>query len=152
MTTTTSVEPLDGAPGAHGLYEDIGRLEYGRTRLDLEGCSFDPVRKLPFYVFKLIDENDDVVGEYHFAPGAPEVVGEIGNAGGYVADQFRNRHHSQEAIKALAGVASRHGMSSFIITCPKDNAAARKGLGNVGTELSAGDGNICFYEIPASKD
>lgn len=152
MTSPTTVEQLQGAPTSHGLYEDLGTLEHGRTKLDLGGYRFDPIRKLPLYLFNLINESGDIVGEYHFTPGEAGLVGEIGNAGGHVAEAFRNNGHSQEAIKALGGVASRHGMPSFIITCPKDNVAARKGLDNVGVELITGDGDICFYEIPASKD
>jgi RimJ/RimL family protein N-acetyltransferase len=151
MTTSNLVEELSGAPSRHGLLEDIRSLHEGRTRLDLEGFRFDPIRNLPLYVFNLIDDDGALVGQYHFAPGAPEAVGEIGNAGGYVEAAYRNRGHSKEAIKALGELASRHGMDSFIITCPKDNDAARKALDQVGTNMANRDGDICFYEIPASK-
>ena len=151
MTSPAIVELLQGTPTSYGLYEDIGKLAHGRTKLDLEGFRFDPQRKLPLYLFNLINEKDEVVGAYHFTPGAPGEVGEVGNAGGHVAEAFRNNGHSQEAVKALGGVASRHGMTSFIITCPKDNMAARKALDYVGVERATGEGDLCFYDIPASK-
>lgn len=151
MTTSRFVEQLSGAPSLHGLFEDVGSLRHGRTRLDLDGFRFDPTRKLPLYVFNLIDDDGTHVGQYHFAPGTPEVVGEIGNAGGYVAAAYRDRGHSKEAVKALGELALRHGMDSFIITCPQDNAAARKALDQVGVEMANRGGNMCFYDIPASK-
>lgn len=150
MTTTKEAQRLEGTPTSHGLYEDFGKLEHGGTKLNLKEFQFDSGRKLPLYVFSLSNETGDIVGEYHFAPGTPQQVGDIGNAGGHVDEAFRNRHHSQEAIMALGGVASRHGMNSFIITCPMDNAAARKGLGNVGIELENQGGTICYYQIPVS--
>lgn len=151
MSTSTLVEQLSGAPSLHGLFDDVGSLRYGRTRLDLDGIRFDPMRKLPLYVFNLINDDGTHVGQYHFAPGTPEAVGEIGNAGGHVDAAHRDRGHSKEAIKALGELALRHGMDSFIITCPKDNAAARKALGQVGVEMANRDSRLCYYKIPASK-
>lgn len=151
MSTSTLVEQLSDAPPTHGLFDDVGSLRHGRTRLDLDGFRFDPMRKLPLYVFNLVNDDGMHVGQYHFAPGSPEAVGEIGNAGGYVDAAYRNRGHSKEAIKALGELARRHGMDSFIITCPKDNAAARKALDQVGVELANRDSKLCYYEIPASN-
>lgn len=151
MTTTTSVEQISGAPSSHGLFEDVSGLQHGRTRLDLEGFQFDSVRNLPLYVFNLVDDNEAVVGQYQFAPGLPEAVGEIGNAGGFVEAAYRNQGHSQDAVKALGMLALRHGMTSFIITCPRDNEPARKALDHVGAELADRAGNVCVYEIPVSN-
>ena len=151
MTSPTSVEQLSGAPTSHGLFEDVGGLQHGRTRLDLEGFGFDSVRELPLYVFNLVNDDETIVGQYQFAPGAPEAVGEIGNAGGFVEAEFRNRGHSQDAVRALGMLALRHGMTTFIITCPKDNHSARKALNHVGADVADGAGNVCIYEIPASK-
>jgi RimJ/RimL family protein N-acetyltransferase len=152
MTISRLVEKLSGTATLHGLFEDVGGLQHGRTRLNLDGFRFDPLRKLPLYVFNLINDDAINVGQCHFAPGAPGAVGEIGNAGGFVEAAYRNNGHSQEAIKALGELARRHGMTSFIITCPKGNDAARKALEHVGVELENRAGDVCFYEIPASKD
>ncbi|MFC5550976.1 hypothetical protein [Massilia aerilata] len=150
MTTSQFLEQLAGAPVAHGLFDKVGDLQHGRTRLDLESYQYDPVRKLPLYVFKLLADDGAVVGQYHFAPGDPDQVGEIGNAGGHVDAAYRDKGHSKDCIKALKSLAWRHGMASFIVTCPKSNGAARTALQQVGKEIDRQDGDMCFYEIPAT--
>jgi predicted acetyltransferase len=152
MTKSLVIEELSGAPRLHGLFENVGTFQCGQTRLDIESFRFDSVRKLPFYVFNLINNDGAVVGQYQFAPGKPEAVGEVGHAGGSVDPAYRNRSHSQEAVKALGGLAKMHGMTSFLITCPKDNIAARKALDHVGVELKDRNENVCFYEIPVMPD
>ena len=150
MTVSRFLEQLPGAPVTHGLFDDVGNLQHGRTRLDLESYSYDPVRKLPVYVFKLLADDGAVVGQYHFAPGDPDQVGEIGNAGGHVDAAYRDQGHGKEGVKALGSLARRHGMASFIVTCPRTNDAARKGLQQVGKEIDRQHGDICYYEIPAT--
>lgn len=149
MSSNTLLERLPGEPVLFGLFDDIHGLGHGHTKLILDGFKFDPKRKLPLYLFNLQAPDGSVVGQYHFTPGAPEVVGDIGNSGGYVDPAYQNRGHSKEAIRALGPLAKRHGMENFVITCGKENSAARHALEQLGNELPTQHATLCFFVIPA---
>jgi RimJ/RimL family protein N-acetyltransferase len=151
MTVSASLQQLSGGPSSYGLFDDVNELQHGRTRLALDGYRYDPARKLPLYVFNLVADDGATVGQYHFAPGEPDRVGATGNAGGHVAPEYRNKGHSKDAVKALGTLARRHGMATFIITCPKSNGAARKALEQVGEEIDQQHEETCFYRIPSAS-
>jgi RimJ/RimL family protein N-acetyltransferase len=149
MTVNALLEELPGEPAQFGLFDDVRHLAHGRTKLLLEGYKFDPERKLPLYLFNLQASDGSYVGQYHFTPGSPDLVGDVGNSGGHVDPPYRNRGHSKAAIKALSALARRHGMKNFIITCGMDNDAARHALAQVGKELAMPHATLHFFEIPA---
>jgi RimJ/RimL family protein N-acetyltransferase len=148
MSSNTLLEQLPGDPAMHGLFDNVHSLRHGHTKLVLDGFKFDPARKLPVYLFNLQTDDGAFVGQYQFTPGTLDIVGHIGNAGGYVDPAYQNRGHSKDAIKALGTLAKRHGMQSFIITCCRDNDAARSALQQVGKEMTTQHDELCFFEIP----
>jgi RimJ/RimL family protein N-acetyltransferase len=149
MSSNALLEDLSGEPAQFGLFNDVHCLRHGQTKLILEGFKYDPQRKLPLYLFDLQASDGSYVGQYHFAPGPSELVGDIGNAGGHVDPPYRNRGHSKNAIKALSALARRHGMDNFIISCGIENGAARRVLSQVGRELAMPHATLHFFEIPA---
>lgn len=148
MSSSTFLEQLPGEPALFGLFDDVHGLGHGHTKLVLDGFKFDSKRKLPLYLFNLQAADGSVVGQYHFTPGAPDAVGDIGNSGGHVDPAYQNLGHSKEAIRALSTLAKRHGMENFIITCGRENSAARHALAQVGKELAKQHATLCFFEIP----
>ena len=149
MTINARLEELAGEPAQSGLFGDVHRLRHGRTTLLLEGFKYDPQRKLPLYLFDLQASDGSYVGQYHFTPGPSALVGEIGNAGGHVDPPYRNRGHSKDALRALGALARRHGMDKFIITCDRENGAARHVLAQLGKEKAVQHASLYFFDIPA---
>jgi tagatose 1,6-diphosphate aldolase len=142
------LETLGEEPESHGLFRDVGELRDGDVRLHFDGHKFDPARRLPLYLFNVENAQGEQIGQYHFTPGAPEVVGDKGNSGGFMHPPFKRKGYSRSTIKALAPLAKRHGLDSIIITCPSGNVEAREAIAAIGGQLTNPGADVYRFQVP----
>ena len=129
MTQCRNTTRLGGPAPSIGLFADVGDLAHGPVKLRLQGRYHCHDVDRPFYKFDILTaETDAAIGEITFMPDTDlSRIASVGHAGGELAEASRGQGIFGSALRALAPLAGRHGLSQLMLVIPEDNTPAIKG-------------------------
>jgi RimJ/RimL family protein N-acetyltransferase len=150
MTQCRNHEPLTASPASAGLFDDVGDLASGSIRLRLQGHYRCLDVDQPFYRFAIIDSATKLeIGEITFMPSSDlAAVATVGHSGLSLSEGARGKGNGGAAVRALAPLARRHGLSQLTLVVPKSNDRALAAVQKLGPATVSSDDQHTRYVVP----